>query len=88
MTFDTAPNPPAPPRVLRRCPHGRMLGGVAAGAADYLDVDPVTVRIALVLLALVGGVAIPLYIAAWLLIPEEGSEMSIAEHLLHHDGRL
>ncbi|MDQ2724577.1 MAG: PspC domain-containing protein [Actinomycetota bacterium] len=87
MTFNPAPNP-APPRTLRRCPHGRMLGGVAAGAADYLDVDPLAARIALVIFALVGGLAIPLYAAAWVLIPEEGSDTSIAEHLLHHDVRL
>lgn len=78
----------APTRVLRRCPHCRMLGGVAAGAADYLDVEPVVVRIALVVLALFGGLAVPLYAAAWLLIPEEGSDTSIAAHLLHHDVRL
>ncbi len=87
MTFNPAPNT-APPRVLRRCPHGRMLGGVAAGIANYLDVDPLAVRIAFVVFALVGGLSFPLYAAAWLLIPDEESETSIAEHLLHHDVRL
>lgn len=70
------------PHLLRRCPHQRMLGGVAAGIADYLDFDVMTVRIALVVLAAVAGVAIPLYVAAWLLIPEEGSDRSIAEDLI------
>ena len=70
-----------PPRVLRRCPHHRMLGGVAAGTAAYLGVDVAPVRIAFLLLALVGGVAVPLYLAAWLLIPDEDSETSIAEDL-------
>jgi phage shock protein PspC (stress-responsive transcriptional regulator) len=60
-----------------------MIGGVAAGLADYLNVDLVMVRIALVVLALVGGLAIPLYAAAWLLIPEEDAESSIAEDLFH-----
>jgi phage shock protein PspC (stress-responsive transcriptional regulator) len=69
------------PRLLRRCPHERMLAGVAAGLADYLDVDPTVVRVGLVLLALVGGIAVPLYIAAWLLIPDEEAEQSIAEEL-------
>ena len=86
MTSNPAPNP-APPRVLRRCPHGRMLGGVATGIANYLDVDLFVVRIALVLFAFIGGLAIPLYLAAWLLIPDEDSETSIAEQLLHHDAR-
>jgi phage shock protein PspC (stress-responsive transcriptional regulator) len=65
-----------------------MLGGVATGIANYLDVDLFVVRILLVLFAFVGGVAIPLYAAAWLLIPDEESERSIAEHLLHHDAPL
>ncbi len=87
MTFKPDPNPPAPPRVLRRCPHGRMLGGVAAGVADYLGVDVLAVRIGLVLLTVVSGLAVPVYAAAWLLIPDEESDTSIAEQLLHHDVR-
>lgn len=75
------------PRLLRRCLHGRILGGVAAGAADYLDVDPATVRIALVVLTFLGGLAIPLYAAAWLLIPDEEAETSIAEDLFGHRGQ-
>jgi phage shock protein PspC (stress-responsive transcriptional regulator) len=61
-----------------------MIGGVAAGVADYLDLDPMMVRIAWVVLVFVGGLALPLYAAAWLLIPEEDSETSIAEDLFHH----
>lgn len=72
----------AQPHLLRRCPHQRMLAGVAAGIADYADLDVTTVRIALVVLGVVAGVAIPLYLAAWLLIPEEGSDRSIAEDLV------
>ena len=59
-----------------------MLAGVAGGLADYFDIDPVVVRIGLLVLALVGGLAVPLYLAAWLLIPEEGSDISVAEELL------
>ena len=59
-----------------------MLAGVAAGLADWFDIDPTLVRVAFVALALVGGVAVPIYLAAWLLIPEEGTEVSVAEELL------
>lgn len=58
-----------------------MLAGVASALADYGGVNVVIVRIAFVLLALVGGVGIPLYLACWLLIPAEGSEQSIAAGL-------
>jgi len=63
---------------LSRPQHGRMLAGVAAGLADYLGVDATLVRIAFVLLTFVGGAAVPVYLACWLLIPEEGSDQSIA----------
>ena len=36
------------------------------------------VRIVLVVLAFVGGAGVPIYLAGWLLIPEEGAEQSIA----------
>jgi phage shock protein PspC (stress-responsive transcriptional regulator) len=62
-----------------------MLAGVASGLADYFDVDPMLVRIGFVVLTLVGGLAVPLYLAGWLLIPEEGSDLSVAEELFAHE---
>jgi len=67
---------------LHRRRGGRMLGGVAAGLADYFDVDPVLVRVGFVVLALVGGLAVPLYLAGWALIPDEDTDTSIAEEIL------
>ena len=59
-----------------------MVAGVAAGLADYFDIDPTLVRIGFVVLALLGGLAVPLYLAGWLLIPEEDADLSVAEELL------
>jgi phage shock protein PspC (stress-responsive transcriptional regulator) len=59
-----------------------MLAGVAAGLADYFDVDPTLVRVGFVVLSLMGGLAVPLYLAGWLLIPDEGADQSVAEELL------
>jgi len=59
-----------------------MLAGVAAGLADYFDVDPTLVRIGFVVLSFMGGLAVPLYLAGWVLIPDEGAEVSVAEELL------
>jgi phage shock protein C len=67
---------------LHRALRGRMLAGVAAGLADYFDVDPTLVRIGFVVLAFMGGLAIPLYLAGWLLIPDEEGDQSVAEELL------
>jgi phage shock protein PspC (stress-responsive transcriptional regulator) len=65
-------------RQLCRPLHDRMLGGVAAGIADYLDVDVTIVRIVFAVLTFVGGAGVPIYLAGWLLIPEEGSDQSLA----------
>lgn len=60
----------------------RMLAGVAAGIARYIGVDVAVVRIVLAVLAVAGGVGVPVYLAGWLLIPEEGSELSIASEFI------
>ena len=67
---------------LRRAYRGRMLAGVAAGLADYLNVDVTLIRIAFVVFTFLGGAGIPAYLACLLLIPEEGSDQSIASSLL------
>jgi phage shock protein PspC (stress-responsive transcriptional regulator) len=74
------------PRLLRRPAEGRILGGVAAGLAAYFTLDVVHVRIILVALSFLGGAAVPLYLAAWLLIPEECSGTAIADEVLTHVG--
>ena len=79
----TAPQGPsyADRPALIRPVRGRMLAGVAAGAADYLGVDPTIVRIALAVLA-VAGPGVPLYLAGWLLIPDEGARQSVAADVI------
>src|SRR5271165_2481798 len=69
--------------VLYRPNHDRMLAGVASGIARYLRFDVLLVRIILVTLIFVGGIGVPLYVACWLLIPEEGASQSIASDLVH-----
>ena len=77
---DSGPRPeppfrPGPERpALRRPFADRMLGGVAAGLARYTGVDVTIVRIAFVVLTLIGGAGIPLYLAGLLLIPDEGTD--------------
>ncbi|HEY2278068.1 MAG TPA: PspC domain-containing protein [Streptosporangiaceae bacterium] len=71
----------APAPALVRPFRGRMLTGVAAGVADYFGVDPTLVRIALAVLA-VAGPGIPLYLAGWLLIPDEGARQSVAADVI------
>jgi phage shock protein PspC (stress-responsive transcriptional regulator) len=66
-------------RQMRRSADNRMLGGVAAGIGRYLDVDVTLTRIIVAVLAVATGVGLVAYLAAWLLIPEDGRAKSIAE---------
>jgi phage shock protein C len=81
VTADTGPasttDQPAA-RQLRRSADERMLAGVAGGIARYLDVDVTVVRIIIAALALLNGFGLALYIAAWLLLPEDGEDQSLA----------
>jgi len=58
---------------LRRASSGAVLGGVCAGLARRWQVDPTVLRIAVVLLALLGGLGVAFYVGALLLIPKDGS---------------
>jgi phage shock protein PspC (stress-responsive transcriptional regulator) len=58
-------------RRLYRSRHDSVLGGVAGGVAEYLDVDPSIVRIIWAVLAIVtGGLFLLLYIVMWIVVPE------------------
>ena len=65
-------------RQLRRSGDDRMLAGVAGGIARYLDVDVTLVRVIIAALALFTGAGAPLYVAAWLLLPADGEDQSVA----------
>jgi signal transduction histidine kinase len=63
---------------IRRDPEDRLAGGVASGVAAWRGFHVTTVRIVFVLIALITtGVGVPLYVAAWLLIPAAGADASI-----------
>jgi len=59
---------------LRRSLDDRKVAGVAGGLARHLDVDPLILRVAFVVLAFFGGAGLLLYGACWLLVPEDGSD--------------
>ncbi|HEV2797384.1 MAG TPA: PspC domain-containing protein [Nocardioides sp.] len=59
---------------LRRSVTDRHIAGVAGGIARHLDIDAIIVRVALVVGVFFGGAGLLLYVGAWLLVPEEGTE--------------
>jgi signal transduction histidine kinase len=60
---------PAPRPPLARPRRGRLLGGVAAGTAHHLRLDPLVVRIGFVVLAVAGGMGVIAYALLWLTMP-------------------
>lgn len=76
--------PPSGPRVtreemkdlgrLRRSVTDRHIAGVAGGIARHLDIDPIIVRVALVVAVFFGGAGLLAYVGAWILVPEEGTD--------------
>lgn len=72
---DTTPTRDVRP-ALRRSDE-RVLGGVCAGLAERLGVDPLFVRLATVLAGLVsGGLTVVAYLVAWVLIPPRNAVTS------------
>jgi phage shock protein PspC (stress-responsive transcriptional regulator) len=68
---------------LRRSRTDRKLAGVAGGLGRHLDIDPVILRVAFVVLVFFGGAGLLLYGAMWLLVPEDGE----TEAKIHLDPR-
>ncbi|MGA9114542.1 MAG: PspC domain-containing protein [Candidatus Dormiibacterota bacterium] len=64
------PTPPPPARRLYRLRDDRVVAGVASGLGAHLDVDPIWVRLAFVVLVFFAGLGVLLYIAAWVAMPE------------------
>ena len=55
------------------------IGGVCAGIAARLGIDPIIVRGIVVVLAVLGGPALLLYAAAWLLLPDNYDRIHLQE---------
>jgi phage shock protein C len=69
---------------LTRTRQSRMIAGVCSGMADYFGIDATIVRIVLIAVTLLtGGTGILLYVAAVLVVPDEGKETSIAQDLIN-----
>jgi len=49
-----------------------MIAGVAAGLADRFGMSPGTMRLLFILSLILPGPQVLIYIALWIIIPEEG----------------
>lgn len=57
------------PSDLARSPNDRVVAGVAGGLGGYLGVDPIAMRLALVVLSLANGLGLALYLVGWGMLP-------------------
>ncbi len=60
-----------PVRRLYRSVDDRMLGGVAAGLGEFLDIDPTIIRLIFAFSVFLGGTGLLVYLVMWLIVPEE-----------------
>lgn len=58
-------------KKLTRSSTDRVIAGVAGGIGRYFSIDPVIVRLALIVLTLLGGVGVVAYLVAWLIVPTD-----------------
>ena len=63
-----------PVKRLYRSTDDRMIAGVCAGLAEYIDIDPTIVRLLFVLGLLAGGATFWAYLVMMLVVPEEPRE--------------
>lgn len=61
-------------RITRSRKH-KVIGGVAGGLGEYLNVDPNIIRVLFVFLAFMGGSGLILYIVLLFVIPEDTSPL-------------
>ncbi|HEX7276270.1 MAG TPA: PspC domain-containing protein [Acidimicrobiales bacterium] len=75
--------PARPWQRVTRPRDGRLFGGVCAGIARAYGLDPMVVRIVALALVAAGGSGALLYVVGWLLLPQEGSDQSLAQAAVH-----
>jgi phage shock protein PspC (stress-responsive transcriptional regulator) len=70
-------------KVLVRSQKGRMVAGICAGIAGYFGIDATLVRVIVAVVSIItGGAGLLAYLAAWVIIPEEGEKTSIAQNIV------
>lgn len=81
-TASTSQQIPEEPKRLSRAENDKVLGGVCAGIAHYLKIDPAVVRIIFALIAFGGfGFGFLLYIILWIILPSRTLQTNVRKRL-------
>lgn len=69
-------------RKLRRSTDDKVIAGVCSGIADFFDLDTTLVRVVFAVLAVFGGMSIPVYLVMWLVVPASGHDRTVANDII------
>lgn len=56
---------------LYRSEENKVIAGICGGSGEYLGIDPLILRIILVLITVFGGSGLIIYIVLWIVIPSQ-----------------
>lgn len=66
---------------LMRSSNDKVIAGVCGGLGQYFGIDAVLVRLLMVALVFAGGVSVLLYPILWLVMPQDGVQVTLQEGL-------
>jgi len=75
-------------KKLTRSRDKKVIAGIAGGLGEYLDIDPIIIRIIIVLITIFHGVGLLIYIIMWIVIPEEPYSSIFQENKTEEPGDL
>jgi len=64
---------------LYRSRNKKVIAGLGGGLGEYLDIDPVIIRIIIVLTTIFHGIGLLIYIIMWIVVPEEPFDQAFAK---------
>ncbi|WP_323100838.1 PspC domain-containing protein [Intrasporangium sp. YIM S08009] len=72
---------------ITRVADGGWFAGVSTGLGRWLGVDALVVRAGFILLSIFFGMGVAVYLALWLVMPDERGEIHLERALKHGEGR-
>ena len=72
-------------RRLYRSDTDKLIGGVCGGLGEYLDFDPLVIRIIFVVMAMISGIGFAVYILMWLFIPLAHASSATQDEVLRQN---
>lgn len=74
-------------KQLYKSKNNKIIAGVAGGIAEYLEIDPIIIRILFIILAFINGSGILLYILLMIIMPEKLSESGKTSEEVPHSSK-